>query len=112
MALQAFSANHKDVMNCDDMMLSFSSVFQECAKQDLLNKSPDVYLRLIALLLAILEDRTTIPSCALRLVPLSLVVFHLYLEDSCSSRKWVDEKKYRVFVTKLISVFKYSISTS
>ena len=35
-------------------------------------------------------------------------MFHLYLEDSCSSRKWVDEKKYRAFVTKLISVFKYA----
>ncbi|KAK8819595.1 hypothetical protein WA556_002583, partial [Blastocystis sp. ATCC 50177/Nand II] len=100
-ALQEYAAAHKEEMNRVEVINVLSAVFSDCQKRSLLHTSPEVYLKLIAFLITVIENRNTIP----------IFVFHLYLEDSCSSRKWVDEKKYRAFVTKLISVFKYAIST-
>ena len=61
--LQEYSTTHKEEMNKVEVMDTLSSVFSECQKRNLLKTSPTVYLKLIALLITIIENRNTIPIC-------------------------------------------------
>ena len=67
---------------------------------------PTIYLQLIKIIVNIYESASILPLCSSILSLLSIVIFELYLKDACSKRCWVDEKGYRQFINRIISVFK------
>lgn len=62
-ALQEYAAAHKEEMNRMEVINALSSVFSDCQKRSLLHTSPEVYLKLIAFLITVIENRNTIPIC-------------------------------------------------
>ena len=62
-ALQEYAAAHKEEMNRMEVINALSAVFSDCQKRSLLHTSPEVYLKLIAFLITVIENRNTIPIC-------------------------------------------------
>ncbi|KAK8798593.1 hypothetical protein WA588_003673, partial [Blastocystis sp. NMH] len=79
-----------------EMQSVFENVFRSLDASGSGEKTRSVFVYFMELLIALFPQDTKIPE----------FVIPLYLKDSCSDRAWVDEKKYRPFVTRIIKLIR------
>ena len=94
-----------------EMQSVFENVFRSLDASGSGEKTRSVFVYFMELLIALFPQDTKIPECRRRIPCRRVVVIPLYLNDSCSDRAWVDEKKYRPFVTRIIKLIRSVLST-
>ena len=87
-----------------------ASIIEQAVEEALSRNKTEKYLLLMKLIVSIYESSSTIPLCIHFIDIWKVVVFRLYLRDACSRRLWADEKEYKDFFNRLISVFKSDIT--
>lgn len=93
------------------MQSVFENVFRRLDESGSGEITRSVFVYFVELLITLFPQDTKIPECRSHILSRRVVVIPLYLKDSCSDRAWVDEKKYRPFVTRIIKLIRSVLST-
>ena len=95
----------------DEMrMVSVQAIFQDVFLELDVNLHPKVYEFFVEILGTLYQQDFRIPECILSSSDSVLDVLTLYLKDSCNDRRWVDERKHRRLVTRIINLIRSVMS--